>query len=73
MEDDLWGKMTLSGIRPLCKPNFGGDSPLSTTEPKSELLSVVSAQDRIYHRGKMYVALCMHTCAEKMIFLGKDD
>ena len=45
----------------------------STTEPKPELLSADSNRNRICRCGKMYMALCMHTCVEKTTFLGKVD
>ena len=37
----------------------------STTESKSGTLLPVSTRTRIWHHGKMYVVLCMRTCAKK--------
>ena len=45
----------------------------STTEPEMEMLSAIATKNRICRCGKMYAALCMHTCAEKAKFLGKDN
>ena len=41
----------------------------STADPKPEILSEIEFQVI----EKMYTALCMCTCAEKTIILGKDD
>ena len=70
MEDNLHWKTIFTGRRSLVK-NSSFESH-STTEPKPELLSAVLTRDRICHHREMYAALCMHTCAEKTIFLGKD-
>ena len=45
----------------------------STTEFKPDMLSAVSTINIIWRRGTMYGELCMHTCAERMTSLGKDD
>ena len=45
----------------------------STTEPNWEMQSAVSTRNISQCVGKMYVALCTHTCAEKITFVGKDN
>ena len=51
-------------------PCFDSDN---TTEPKPKMVSTVSTGKRIQRYGKMYVVLCIQTCAEKTTFLGEDD
>ena len=82
VEEKLLWQTTFGGRQPLVEESFGGRQPLvltpsldshSKTESKLELQSAASTGNRICHRRKMYVALCMHMVAEKKTFLGKDN
>ena len=76
VEDNLQQKTIFSGRQPSVVDDFQWNATFlltpflyshSTTETKLELLSTVSTGNRICHHRKMYVALCMHTCAKKDI------
>ena len=70
VKDHLQWKTTLAGRRPLVvTPPHDSHS---TTEPKPKFLSDVMTKNRIGNPRKIYAALCMHTCADKNTFIGKD-
>ena len=84
MEDDLHWKTSLGGRQPSVEDDhrwqktFGGRHPLVVAPPLTAPAQL-SQNWNFYKLSQpekefaMHAALCIHMCAEKKIFLGKDN
>ena len=86
-EDDLWQKTTFDRKRPLTEDDLDRRRPLTEDDLFSRLVTLTATAQltpnqksyQLYKPEKeflvmeeMYAASCMHMCAEKTTFVGKE-